>query len=181
MTKAENLQNTAYMLQKRKDMMLEQARQEGEIPASVEKYLELMNQESFAKEFANCASEEAVKELFDRNGIDFTAEEIDAILIGIGTMMQKLEENDGELSEEDLEMVAGGWSWKNFLTGVVAGLVGGIIMTAACVAAIVAVGATGGVATPLVIAGAAKAIAVGAAVGTAVGAAVGAALGVAYD
>ena len=180
MTKVENMQNTARMLQKRNEIILEQARLEGELPASVEKYLELMNHESFAQEFVNCASEEAVKELFDRNGINFTAEEIDAILCGIGTLMQKVEENNGELSEEDLEQVAGGWSFKTFLVGLVTGIVAGAVMAAGAIAICASVAASGGGTlgiTPII---AAKVIGLGAAAGAAVGAATGAALGV-YD
>ena len=92
-------------------------------------------------------------------------EEIDSILIGIGTLMQKLEENDGELSEEELEMIAGGFSWTAFF----AGIGGGILMAAACVGVAVAMGITAGAAAPVVAAGIAKVIAIGAAAGTVVG------------
>ena len=61
MTKAENMKNTAYMLEKRSNMMLEQARTEGEVSPAVEKFLELLKDEAFAKDFANCASAEAMK------------------------------------------------------------------------------------------------------------------------
>ena len=128
MTKAENMKNTAYMLEKRSNMMLEQARTEGEVSPAVEKFLELLKDEAFAKDFANCASAEAMKELLDQNGVEFSMEEIDSLLIGIGTLALKLEENNGELSEEELEMIAGGFSW----TGFWAGVGGGILMAAAC-------------------------------------------------
>ena len=173
MTKVENLMNTARMLEKKTNIMLEQARLEGEIPASAEKFLELMGQESFVKEFNNCASAEAVKELLDRNGVDFTMEEIDAILVGIGTMLLKVEENNGELTEEDLEQIAGGWSLKTFLVGVVSGVVGGVLTAAACVGCFFAMAGTSGIATPVAIAATAKIIGASAAAGAAVGAIVG--------
>ena len=114
MTKIENMKNTAHMLEKRSAMMLEQARQEVEIPADVEKFLDLLHDEAFRTDFMNCASAEAVKELLDRNGIPFTMEDIDAMLMAISATLQKLDENNGELTEEDLEQIAGGWSWGCF-------------------------------------------------------------------
>ena len=163
--KAENMKNTFYALEKRNSMMLEQARAKGEVSPAVERFMELLKDEAFVKDFANCASAEAVKELLDRNGVDFSMEEIDSILVGIGTLVQKLEENDGELSEEELEMIAGGFSW----TGFFAGIGGGILMAAACVGVAVAMGITAGAAAPVVAAGIAKVIAIGAAAGTVVG------------
>ena len=159
MTKAENLKNTAYMLEKRSAMLMEQARLEGEVPASVEKLMELLHHDSFREELMNCASAEAVKELLDRNGIDFSMEEIDAMMIAVGSTLIKLEENNGELSEEDLEQVAGGWSWGGFFKGIALGVATMVVMigvTAACVAA---TAASGGAAAPfagITIAGAAK-------------------------
>ena len=159
MTKVENMKNTAYMLEKRSAMLMEQARQEGEVPASAEKFYELLHDDAFRAEFMNCNSEAAVKELLDRNGVDFSMEEIDAILIAVGNTMIKLEENNGELSEEDLEQVAGGWSWGGFFKGIALGVATMVVMigvTAACVAA---TAASGGAAAPfagITIAGAAK-------------------------
>ena len=165
MTKAENMKNTAYMLEKRSNMMLEQARTEGEVSPAVEKFLELLKDEAFAKDFANCASAEAMKELLDQNGVEFSMEEIDSLLIGIGTLALKLEENNGELSEEELEMIAGGFSWTAFWAGVG----GGILMAAVCIGCAVAMGVTSGAAAPVVAAGIAKVLAAGAATGTVVG------------
>ena len=163
--KAENMKNTFYALEKRNSMMLEQARAKGEVSPAVEKFMELLKDEAFAKDFANCASAEAMKELLDRNGVDFSMEEIDSILIGIGTLVQKLEENDGELSEEELEMIAGGFCWVSFWSAVGSG----IVMAAAVVGCVLAVVGTSGAAAPAVAAGIAKTIAVGAASGAVVG------------
>ena len=173
MTKAENLINTARMLEKRSAMLMEQARMEGEVPASAEKFMELLHDEAFSKEFFNCASEAAVKELLDRNGVDFSMEEIDAIMVGVGTTLQKLEENNGELTEEDLEQVAGGWSWGGFFKGIGLGIVVGAIMGAIVVGCIAVSAATGGAGAPLAAAAAAKLIAGTAAVGATAGGIVG--------
>ena len=162
MTKAENMKNTAYMLEKRSNMMLEQARTEEKVSPVVEKFMELLKDEAFVKDFANCASAEAMKELLDQNGVDFSMEEIDSLLIGIGTLALKLEENNGELSEEELEMIAGGFSWTAFW----AGLGGGMLMAAVCIGCAAAMGFTSGAAAPAIAAGIAKVLAAGAVVGT---------------
>ena len=159
MTKAENMKNTAYMLEKRSAMLMEQARQEGEVPASAEKFYELLHDDAFRAEFMNCNSEAAVKELLDRNGVDFSMEEIDAILIAVGNTMIKLEENNGELSEEDLEQVAGGWTWGGFFKGMLVGVIAAVAIVAITAAAVATSVASGGTAAPLSAAAAAKAIA----------------------
>ena len=43
MTKAENMKNTAYLLEKRSNMMLEQAKMEGILTSAEEKLVELMS------------------------------------------------------------------------------------------------------------------------------------------
>ena len=180
MTKVENMKNTAYMLEKRSAMLLEQARLEGEVPASVEKFMELLNHDSFREEVMNCASAEAVKELLDRNGVDFSMEEIDAILIAVGNTMIKLEENNGELSEEDLEQVAGGWSWGGFFKGLLVGAAAMVVIVAVSAAAVAATVGTGGTAAPfagVTVAAAAKFL--GATVGSA--AAIGGVMGGAME
>ena len=171
MTKAENMKNTAYMLEKRSAMLMEQARQEGEVPASVEKFMELLHTETFSKEFMNCASAEAVKELLDRNGVDFTMDDINDMMAAMGSTMIKLEENNGELSEEDLEQVAGGWSWKGFFIGMVAGAV----IAAAMVASAAIMVGTWGAGTPAAVI--ITDLAVGAAAGMVIGGGIGGAIG----
>jgi hypothetical protein len=147
------------MLEKRSAMLMEQARLEGEVPASAEKFYELLHDDAFRAELMNCASEEAVKELLDRNGVDFSMEEIDAILIAVGNTMIKLEENNGELSEEDLEQVAGGWTWGGFFKGLVMGVVVTAVIVAVAAVAIATSVATGGTAAPLAAVTAGKVIA----------------------
>ena len=169
MTKIENMKNTAHMLEKRSAMMLEQARMEGEVPADVEKFLDLLHDEAFRTDFMNCASAEAVKELLDRNGIPFTMEDIDAMLMAISATLQKLDENNGELTEEDLEQIAGGWSWGCFFKNVGLGLLAGVIIVAVVAAGVAAITASGGAALP--VAGATVAKVVGGIIGlsTAIG------------
>jgi hypothetical protein len=81
-----------------------------------------------------------------------TMEEIDAILIAMGNTLIKLEENNGELSEEDLEQVAGGWTWGGFFKGLVMGVVVTAVIVGLAAAAIATSVATGGAAAPLAVA-----------------------------
>ena len=171
MTKVENMKNTAYMLEKRSQMMLEQAKADGTVSPAEEKFIELLHHESFSLEFSNCASLEAMKELLERNGVDFTMDEMKAILIGAGTIFQKVEENNGELSEEDLEQVAGGWSWKGFFIGMVAGAV----IAAAMVASAAIMVGTWGAGTPAAVI--ITDLAIGAAAGMVIGGGIGGAIG----
>ena len=144
MTKTENMKNTAYMLEKRSQMMLEQAKADGTVSPAEEKFIELMKHESFAREFANCTSFEAAKELLERNGVDMPMEELQSILTAAANILIKLEENNGELTDEDLEQVAGGWSWKGFFIGLAAGAV----LAAAMVASAAIMVGTWGAGTP---------------------------------
>ena len=171
MTKAENMKNTARMLEKRSEMMLEQAKADGVVSAAEEKFIELMKHESFVQEFGNCASLEAMKELLERNGVDMSMDEMKAILTAAGTIAKKVEENNGELSEEDLEMVAGGWSWKGFFIGLAAGAV----IAAAMVASAAIMVGTWGAGTPAAVI--ITDLAVGAAAGMVIGGGIGGAIG----
>ena len=163
MTKTENLKNTAHMLEKRSQMMLEQAKADGVVSPAEEKFIELMKHESFAREFSNCTSFEAAKELLECNGVDLSMEELQNILTAAANILIKLEENNGELTEEDLEMVAGGWSWGGFFIGLVAGAAAAAIMVGVAVAMI----GSCGTAAPII------AIAAGAAIGGGIGGIIG--------
>jgi hypothetical protein len=71
MSKMEAMMNTANMLEKRSTMILEQAKADGIITPAEEKFAELIRDEAFAAALNNCGSAEAVKELLDKNGVDF--------------------------------------------------------------------------------------------------------------
>ena len=150
MSKAENMKNTAYMLEKRSGMMVERARMDGTLTPAEEKLVEHLEDKAFVQKLLNCGSAEAVKNLMDQNCIDIAMEEIQSMLAMIGTLAQKLEENDGELSDEELETVAGGWSWMGALVGAVAGFIAALCVVAA---AVVLEGVSFGTATPLILAG----------------------------
>ena len=77
---------------------------------------------------------EEIYKIFVENGVDFTPEEFEQVLITIGRMEAT---KDGELSEEDLDEVAGG-IWEA-LAALVTGPIGtGVLIAAGCVCLVAA-------------------------------------------
>ena len=66
-----------------------------------EKILELLKDDAFADAVLSAESSDAVQQLFGENGVDLSIAEIKAL-------GKSLTQSEGELSEEDLENVAGG-------------------------------------------------------------------------
>ena len=157
----DNLKASLRMLEKRKEMILEQAKTQ-DIDEQSQRIIELESDEAFMKKLMNCDSAEKVQALFKENGADIAMEQVNDLLKGIGELLIQLGNNDGELTEDELEQIAGGWSWKGFVTGTLLG-VAVFVVGALSVAAEVG---TAGLATPLV---AAVAVALPATMGTASG------------
>lgn len=108
-----------------------------------QKVLELMENEEFLKEMLEATSPEELVAVYTRNGIvlgdDITPEEAFA---AVQAEKAKAEESD-ELTEEDLEAVAGGGKVylalkiaKGCFYGAVSGSVGSILLTVGGIAAI---------------------------------------------
>ena len=72
----------------------------------VEKIRELLADPAFAEEIKNCEKIEDFQAAFQRNGVEMTLQETDSVLLQVATA------NGEELSDEQLEQVAGG-----FITG----------------------------------------------------------------
>ncbi len=85
----------------------------------------LLKDETFVKRIVQMTPEEVEKE-FAAAGVDISAEEI----IQAGQYINSILKEDGELSEEALENVAGGGKVKSFISGMV---VGGTITVVATV------------------------------------------------
>ena len=154
----DNLKASLRMLEKRKEMILEQAKTQ-DIDEQSQRIIELESDEAFMKKLMNCDSAEKVQTLFKENGVDLSMEQVNDLLKGIGELLIQLGNNDGELTEDELEQIAGGWSWKGFVTGALLG-VAVFVVGALSVAAEVG---TAGLATPFV---AAVAVALPATLGT---------------
>ena len=71
---------------------------------NMEKALELLKNEDFAKKVAACGDQNAALELFKNNGAAITSTELE----NIGKSLQAAQDNDGELPDELAEKVAGG-------------------------------------------------------------------------
>lgn len=84
-----------------------------------EKMNELFQDETFVEKLLNKETDVEVKELLAENGVEISLEEISAIKKTVEARL----ENDSELSEDDLENVAGGSDVSDLITGVVDGLV----------------------------------------------------------
>ena len=111
----ENLNGSLRMLDKMGEMQLQHMKETDPAAAEqMEKLGNLLSSEDFCKQFAACADNEAAAKLFADNGFAITAEQAEALMAQIKAIGQKLMDNDGELDEEDLEMIAGGAS-KEFL------------------------------------------------------------------
>lgn len=79
-----------------------------------EKLRDLMNDKDFVQELAKTPKAEDVKKLFAERGLVLTEDEIQDLGRIFKVCIQKAQENGGELSEEDLAQVSGGF----ILTGI---------------------------------------------------------------
>lgn len=84
-----------------------------------EKINELFQDETFVENLLSKETDIEVKALLAENGVEISLEEISAIKKTVEARL----ENDSELSEDDLENVAGGSDVSDIITGVVDGLV----------------------------------------------------------
>ena len=81
-----------------------------------EKFEELMSNDDFRNQLKGLKERESIKTLFGNNGLELSDEVLDATVKEI----QRLEET-GELDENALEFVSGGWSWRACGVGLLAG------------------------------------------------------------
>ena len=122
----DNLNASVRMLDKMGDANLEQIKLvDAALGERLEKLGELFKTPSFCDQLIVCPDHQAARKLFEDNGVLLSQEETDAVILQIKTLVHKLVENDGELSEEDLEQISGGWSWEGFFGGIMTGGSGG--------------------------------------------------------
>lgn len=69
-----------------------------------EKIKNLVEDQEFVTKLLACEEPEQVQKLFADNGVDVTLDDVKAL----GQSLSVMAESDGELSEDDLEGVAGG-------------------------------------------------------------------------
>ena len=154
----DKLKASVRTLEKRKEIMLEQAKTD-ELDKTSEKIVTLFEEPNFQKKLFDCGSVNEIKMLCSENGLDLSEDMITEMLKSTGELLLSIEKNDGELTEGELEQIAGGWSLKGFLVGFAAGA---LIVATGLIYGVVTMG-TGGVG------GVAIAGAIGAVLGTGVG------------
>lgn len=84
-----------------------------------EKLNELLQDESFIKNLLSLETDEEVQSFLSENGVDFTLSEIAAIKSGVAARLAGDEE---ELSDDDLENVAGGADIAAIISGICDGI-----------------------------------------------------------
>ena len=118
-----NLNASLRMLDKMGKASLEQLKatdpQQGE---RLEQLNSLLKNEDFCQKFIACAHKQEAARLFADYGLTLTETELEGLISQIRTITQKLLDNDGELSEEHLEQIAGGWSWGSFFAALASGV-----------------------------------------------------------
>ena len=115
----EILNATLRFLDKQGEATLEQLKTTDPAKAEqMEKLGALLSNEDFSKQFIACTENQAAVKLFADNGLAVTEGEAEALMAQVKAIAQKLLDNNGELSEEDLEQIAGGAA----STGVIAGV-----------------------------------------------------------
>lgn len=75
-----------------------------------EKMKNLVQDHEFMNKMLSCEEPEQVQKLFADNGVEITLEEVKTL----GKVLAGMAQSDGELSEDDLEGVAGGSVWDKF-------------------------------------------------------------------
>lgn len=145
----EALQATLNFLDKKGKVAFEKLEDAGSLDPKLKMFSDLISDEKFCEEFFTTDSEQEAQELFRRNGLELTVEEVRAVAAYLVSIAKLLIENGGELSEDELENISGGsladvlWYTKTpeeivgGLTGIFGGvysatLVGGGIGSAIC-------------------------------------------------
>ena len=106
----DKLKASLRFLDKQGEMTVETLKVNGQDVSKAEKLEELFKDEDFVKELAPTSNAAEAQAVFAAHGLELTAEEVKGISQQCAGCIKKLEENDGELSENDLEQICGGAS-----------------------------------------------------------------------
>ena len=133
----DKLKASLRFLDKQGEMTVEMLKANGHDVSKAEKLEELFKNEDFVKELAPTSSAAEAQGVFAAHGLELTPEEVKAISQQCAGCIKKLEENDGELSEEDLEQISGGafsGNPDNLIAGFTAGgaIIGAMAGTFVC-------------------------------------------------
>ena len=124
----DNLNSSLRFLEKQGEISMAQLKEADPQQAEkLEGVAVLFRSEEFCKQFLACPDKQTAVQLFADNGFSMTEEEVELMFLLINTFTQKLLDNDGQLSEEDLEMVAGGGIGKILFGCVTGGITGAML------------------------------------------------------
>ena len=126
----DKLKASLRFLDKQGEMTVETLKVNGQDVSKAEKLEELFKDEDFVKELAPTSNAAEAQAVFAAHGLELTPEEVKAISQQCAGCIKKLEENDGELSEEDLEQISGGafsGNPDNLIAGFTAGGTAGLM------------------------------------------------------
>ncbi len=87
----------------------------------------LLSNEDFCKQFVTCPDKQTAVQLFADHCFPLSEEEAAALMAYIKGIAARLIENDGELSEEDLELISGGAVIGGIMGAICGGLLGAAI------------------------------------------------------
>ena len=122
----DNLKASLRFLDKPGELTVETLKANGKDVSKLEKLDVLLKNEDFAKELAPTTSIAEAQAVFSAHGLELSREEVKEISQQCAGCIKKLEENDGELSESDLEQICGGASIAgNMVYGALGGAFGG--------------------------------------------------------
>ncbi len=76
-----------------------------------ERFNQLFEDQEVVRQVQAMSDPEEIRQFLASRGVDFTKEEMDSILLGIGEAVDK-RMDEGELSEDALESVAGGFAFS---------------------------------------------------------------------
>ena len=84
----------------------------------------LFGNEDFCQQFVSCPDAQTAVTLFADHGFLLSEEEAAALMVYIKDIAARLIENDGELSEEELELISGGAAMGGIMGTICGGLLG---------------------------------------------------------
>jgi hypothetical protein len=124
----DNLNSSLRFLEKQGEISMAQLKEADLQQAEkLEGVAVLFRSEEFCKQFLACPDKQTAVQLFADNGFSMTEEEVEVMFLLVNTFSQKLLDNNGELSEEDLEMVAGGSIGKSIFGFLIGGIPGAFV------------------------------------------------------
>ena len=125
------------MLNKKVNMDLEKATADTDLSAEEEKFLKLRENEEFMSDIVKAGNSEEVRNTFMKHDIELSEEESGEFIEGVQNTVGKVIGATDELSESELEEIAGGsWlssAWKKVKKYVAAAVITGVATAIAAV------------------------------------------------